>query len=246
MSQVGVTAVQRVLRIFESFAIQQTPLSLTKLSEITDTPKSTCHAMVNTLVMEGYLYTLRSPRTLYPTKRIWEISQRINATDPIAQRLLPLLEQLRDQTKETVILGKRQGDAALYLQIIESRNAIRYIANPGDFKPLHSSAIGTALLLALPEVELSTVLKRVVLKRATPNTITTVAALRRDLRDATQRGYAMTSGENVADVSAVAIPLSLGSESFALAVAGPTHRIHQAVPVILKALSRLRDEIAPA
>ena len=44
----------------------------------------------------------------------------------------------------------------------------------------------------------------------------------------------------------VAIPLSLGSESFALAVAGPTHRIHQAVPVILKALSRLRDEIAPA
>ena len=34
--------------------------------------------------MKGYLYTLRSPRTMYPTKRIWEISQRINATDPIA------------------------------------------------------------------------------------------------------------------------------------------------------------------
>ena len=196
--------------------------------------------------MEGYLYTLRSPRTMYPTKRIWEISQRINATDPIAQRLLPLLEQVRDQTKETVILGKRQGDVALYLQIVESRNAIRYIANPGDFKPLHSSAIGKALLSALPEAELRTVLKWVVLKRATPNTITTVAALRRDLEDAAQRGYAMTSGENVADVSAVAIPLNLGIESFALAVAGPTHRIHQAVPVILKALSSVREEMAPA
>ena len=31
----------------------------------------------------------------------------------------------------------------------------------------------------------------------------------------------MTSGENVADVSAVAIPLNLGIESFALVVAVP-------------------------
>ena len=53
MSQVAVTAVQRVLRIFESFSIQQTPLSLTELAHATDTPKSTCHAIVNTLVMEG-------------------------------------------------------------------------------------------------------------------------------------------------------------------------------------------------
>lgn len=244
MSQVAVTAVQRVLRIFESFASQQTPLSLTALAEATNTPKSTCHAIVNTLVMEGYLYTLRSPRTMYPTKRIWEVSQRINATDPIAQRLLPLLEQVRDQTKETVILGKRQGDVVLYLQIVESRNAIRYIANPGDFKPLHSSAIGKALLSALPENELRAVLKRLVLKRATPNTITTVAALKRDLDDTRTRGYAMTSGENVADVSALAMPLNLGTESFALAVAGPTHRVHQSTPVILKALSRVRDEMA--
>lgn len=245
MSQVAVTAVQRVLRIFESFSTQQTPLSLTELAAATDTPKSTCHAIVNTLVMEGYLYTLRSPRTMYPTKRIWEVGQRINATDPIAQRLLPLLEQVRDQTKETVILGKRQGDVVLYLQIVESRNAIRYIANPGDFKPLHSSAIGKALLSALPESELKTVLKKLVLKRATPNTITSATGLRRDLDDARERGYAMTSGENVADVSAVAIPLNLGVENFALAVAGPTHRIHQAVPVILKALSRVREEMAP-
>lgn len=244
MSRVAVTAVQRVLRIFESFATQQTPLSLTALAEATNTPKSTCHAIINTLVMEGYLYTLRSPRTMYPTKRIWEVSQRINATDPIAQRLLPLLEQVRDQTKETVILGKRQGDIVLYLQIVESRNAIRYIANPGDFKPLHSSAIGKALLSALSESELRAVLKRLVLKRATPHTITTVAALKRDLDDARARGYSMTSGENVADVSAVAVPLNLGIESFALAVAGPTHRIHQSTPVILKALSRVREEMA--
>ena len=158
--------------------------------------------------------------------------------------MLPLLEQVRDQTKETVILGKRQGDMALYLQIVESRNAIRYIANPGDFKPLHSSAIGKALLSALSESELRAVLKRLVLKRATPHTITTVAALKRDLDDARARGYSMTSGENVADVSAVAVPLNLGIESFALAVAGPTHRIHQSTPVILKALSRVREEMA--
>ena len=45
----AVTAVERVLDIFEAFHKVQKPLSLTDLAELTGIPKSSCHAIVGTL-----------------------------------------------------------------------------------------------------------------------------------------------------------------------------------------------------
>src|SRR5690606_8832920 len=64
-----VTAVDRVLDILEAFNRIQKPLSLTDLAEATGIPKSSCHAIVGTLIARGYLYTLSRPRALYPTRR---------------------------------------------------------------------------------------------------------------------------------------------------------------------------------
>lgn len=99
-----------------------------------------------TLLARGYLYTLSRPRALYPTRRMWYVVSDILDSDPFVERALPHLQRLRDATRETVILGKRQGDGVVYLQVIEGLQPIRYSARAGDFKPLHSSAIGTALL----------------------------------------------------------------------------------------------------
>lgn len=49
MSGVAVTAVERVLDIFEAFQRSQKPLSLTDLADIAGIPKSSCHAIVATL-----------------------------------------------------------------------------------------------------------------------------------------------------------------------------------------------------
>ena len=144
----AVTAVERVLDIFEAFHKVQKPLSLTGLAEITGIPKSSCHAIVGTLTARGYLYSLTRPRALYPTRRFLDIARTIHENDPFVERVMPLLERLGEASRETVILGKRQGDAVIYLQVVESPHPIRYSAKPGEFKPLHSSSIGKALLAA--------------------------------------------------------------------------------------------------
>ena len=53
MAQTAVTAVERVLDILETFQTAERPLSLTELSEMAGIPKSSCHAIVGTLV-EGW------------------------------------------------------------------------------------------------------------------------------------------------------------------------------------------------
>ena len=50
MTKVAVTAVERVLDIIEAFRSARRPLSLTELAELIGTPKSSCHAIVGTLV----------------------------------------------------------------------------------------------------------------------------------------------------------------------------------------------------
>ena len=229
MSGVAVTAVERVLDILEAFQTSRKPLSLTDLAEVAGIPKSSCHAIVATLIARGYLYSLTRPRALYPTRRMYDIARDIHEKDPFVERMMPLLERLRDSSRETVILGKQQGDAVIYLQVVESPHSIRYSAKPGEFKPLHSSAIGKALMGSLKEPELRTALKSLDLKAATPATLTDREALVGDILESRRRGYFLTRGENVPDVWAVSAFLTVNAQTLAVAIAGPRHRMETSV-----------------
>jgi DNA-binding IclR family transcriptional regulator len=226
---VAVTAVERVLDIFEAFRKVQKPLSLTDLADITAIPKSSCHAIVGTLTARGYLYSLTRPRSLYPTRRFFDIAREIHDHDPFVERAMPLLERLRDSSRETVILGKRQGDAVIYLQVIEGPHSIRYSAKPGEFKPLHSSSIGKALLGSLKEPQLRAELELLPKPRITDSTLTDTDALVADILESRRRGHFVTRGENVPDVWAVSAFLNVGPETLGVAIAGPRHRMENNV-----------------
>jgi len=236
MSNIAVTAVERVLDIFEAFDREQRPLSLTALAELAGIPKSSCHAIVGTLTARGYLYSLSRPRALYPTRRFFDLTRTIQAKDPFVERMLPMLERLRDASRETIILGKRQGNAVIYLQVVEGPHAIRYSAQPGEFKPLHSSAIGKAVIGSLKEAELRALVAEQPLPRITGSTLTDQEALMADILDSRRRGYFLTRGENVSDVWAVSAFLSLNAETLAVAIAGPRHRMEQNIPECAKLL----------
>jgi IclR family acetate operon transcriptional repressor len=225
MSGANVTAIDRVIDIFEAFRLSQRPLSLTELSEAVGMPKSSCHAIVGTLVARGYLYTLTRPRALYPTKRLFDLASDILDKDPFIERTAPLLERLRDTTRETVILGKRQGDTVVYLHVIEGLHSIRYAAKPGDIKPMHSSSIGKAMLGSLKESDLREWVEQHALPIVTPATITDAQRLLADVLHSRRAGYFQTRGENVGDVWAVAAFLRIGQETLGVAVAGPRNRM---------------------
>ena len=158
----------------------------------------------------------------------------------------PFLEQLRTETQETVILGKRQKDQILYLEVLESPQTIRYSSRAGEFKPLHSTCIGKAMLGSLKATELTAWLKKQSLPKVTSSTITAQSRLVEDLEASEQRGYYMTQGENVADVTAIAVPVRVNNELLGLAVAGPSHRmdphLDRHVQRLVDAQRRLRKE----
>ncbi len=221
----GVKTAVRTVNLFEAFARRKGPMTLTQLSEALSAPISSCHGLVRTLSAKGYLYTSEQSREIYPTKRLLEVASVIAAHDPILESMLPILEKLRDETEETILLGRRQGEAIIYLDVIEGPQTVRYSAGVGEMKPLHSSAIGKAFLGRFDSGERAAVISRLPLNAPTPNTITDREALEADLSEGISKGYFVTRGENVADVMGLATTAEVYGDVFGVAIAGPLTRL---------------------
>lgn len=238
-----VKSAERVLDLLEAFGNIKQPMSLSVLAKRIDVPVSSCHGLVRTLQRRGYLYSVGTSRLVYPTKRLFRIAETINNNDPILEWLLPEMEALRELTGETVIVGKGQDLAVIYLEVVEGTSTIRYTAAPGEQKPLYSSAIGKALLSALDAETLAQTLALLQLDAITANTITDQRQLEQDIRDTRQRGFSIAQGENVADVMAVAIPLVTASDTLGIAIAGPLQRMEERLDHCSDALLALRERL---
>jgi DNA-binding IclR family transcriptional regulator len=233
-----VKSAERTLRIFETFAEACEPLLLSELARRIAVPVSACHGLVRTLMACGYLYELGVRRGYYPTLRWLEKARAIAAHDPVAERVAPFLEALAEETGESVLLGRLHGERVIYLVVIESRHPIRYSAQAGELKPLHSSSAGKALLGSMPAAQRAALLARLRLTRVTPSTITSREALERDLAAGAARGWYATRGENVADVHAIAAPVRLGGQVHAVVIAGPAPRLSAALAAQAKRLQK--------
>ncbi|MDQ4060884.1 MAG: IclR family transcriptional regulator [Pseudomonadota bacterium] len=238
-----VKTARRTLDLIETFATVGKPLGVSELARALGAPVSSCFGLVRTLEARGFLYAVSPRRGFYPTKRLLQQAQAIAARDPIADHVGPVLAVLRDETGETVLFGKLQQGQAIYLDIVESRQSIRYTARAGDLKPLHASAMGKALLASLSDAERDRLLDEIELVPVTPATITDRARLLAHLDEGRRRGWQMTRSENVGDVMALAVTVPLGSEPYGIAVAGPVHRMEPALERHAAALQAAREQL---
>lgn len=235
------TSPERLLAILELFERERRPLSLKEIGELCGIPPSTCHNLVRMLRKRAYLYHAGARRDLYPTRRLYDLGATILAHDPVLERLRPAMAGLREATRETVILGKRQKDRIIYLEVLEGPQVIRYSSRAGDTKPLHSTCVGKTILSTLARPEIEALLRAQPLDRVTPNTITSLDGLLEDLDRGREEGVFTSRGENVADVTAMAVPLHINDEVYGLAVAGPAHRVDADFGKMADALKSLRD-----
>jgi len=242
----SVKAAARALDVIEAFARAGAPLSLSELATEIGAPLSSCHGIARTLQARGYLYALEKKRRLYPTRRLYDLAIGVARHDPLLERLRPALTALRDATGETVVLARREGDAAVYLDVLESPQTIRYATRPGERKPIHSSSLGKALLSLDDRAAFEDFLRRSPLHPITPHTIVDGEALWRQLQESRKLGYITSRAENVADVTAIAMLMNIDGEILALASAGPIARYEAKFADNLEALRATIDGLRRA
>ncbi len=237
----SVKMVERTMDLFEAFSAAKKPMSLTNIAKAMGVPVSSCHGLVHTLRQRGYLYSVSFRQGTYPTRRLLDIAESIVKFDPLLERLQPVLDGLNDNCGETVILGKRQKEGVVYLEVVEGIHTVRYVAQAGDQKPFHSSAIGKAALSRMNANEFRHFIESDTLARITPNTISEPACLAEEIDLGRKQGFFVTRGENVVDVMAISVPFVCNNEVYAIAIAGPINRMESQLPFLIELLRDVHD-----
>lgn len=221
----NVKQVANVLDLIEFFAAQRRPATLADVARHFDWPRSSTFNLLGTLAGRGYLYEPRARGGYYPSPKWLSLLQQIEAAEPIPEQMGALLRALAERTGETAVLAATSGSQAVFVDAVESRHAIRYIATPGKLVPLHVTATGRALLSLLTPADRAGVLRRARFEAYTPTTLMSVAAVEDEIRRSVLRGWFESNAEFTADLGGVSLPLVLPHRHFAVLVAGPMFRV---------------------
>jgi len=150
----------------------------------------------------------------------------------------PLLEELGNETHETVNLSTPMRDGVNHLAQVDSDYLVGTTSWVGRAVPLHCSSTGK-IFLAFGSAELP----KGALDRLTKHTITDRQDLSKDLELVRRRGFAIAVDELELGLSAVAAPVRdrSGSVVAALSVSGPSMRLETGR---LQSCGRLLCEVA--
>ena len=127
-------------------AVAEGPIALADLARNLGLNRSTTHRLASALVDRRYLtFIPRLGYSLGPKL----IQLGFNAQDDIdvVRLARPHIEALANATEDTVHLGVREGDRALYLDKIPGQRRVDISSRIGERQPLTSTGLGKALLL---------------------------------------------------------------------------------------------------
>ncbi len=233
-----VKPVYKALQVLLALAEANRPLTLTEVCHTLRLPKTTVFRYLQTLRASGFVMLDDDGNQYRLGVRLWELGQLAGSNIPVREIAMPYLYELRDQFNETINLGILDGKDVVYLEMAESRLSLRTQARLGGRDPIYSTGLGKAILAFLPEEQWPYHLPARLTAR-TGNTLTTLAALRRDLADSRGRGYAIDRGENEDGAYCLAAPIfnQRNRAMAAISLSAPANRLQeQQKPVIAVAL----------
>lgn len=214
-------------------------VNLTDLAQQVGLPPSTAHRLLTTLEQEHFV-------RFDQNNRVWSIGVGAFCAGYAYTKTRNLLGQARTHMKllmeksgETVNLAEDDKGEAVYLAQVECRQMMRAFARPGSRVPLHCSAVGKAILSAMPQKSVSKILHRHGMEKLTVKTLTEPKVLAEDLETTRRVGYAVDDEEHAVGLRCIAAPIfnETGDCIAAVSVSGPTVRIDEARMIVLGAMT---------
>jgi len=204
-----VDALRRALEVLTSVVEKGYDASLSEIVRDVDLPKSTVFRYLRSLADAGYIERDEVHDRYRVGPQFSSLARRSEFFNRLRGAARPEMEELFGRFRQTTNLGVLDGDRVVYLDILERRRAPEMKARIGSRDALHSTALGKALLAHLPESKRSALLDMPLPVR-TFRTITSRAALERELNLAAKRGYALDEEENEDGTMCVGVPILSG------------------------------------
>ncbi|MFC6090104.1 IclR family transcriptional regulator [Saccharothrix lopnurensis] len=224
----GMQSVDRVAAVLLSFTGADVELGVTDIAERLALPKSAVHRVLEALANWGLVAKVNERGKYRLGPRATELSLAALGSVDVRALALPVMEELRDLTGETVTLSFVLGSHRVYVAQVESRQDVRMTVEVGRRAPLYAGASGRAILMTFSPADLDRYLTQTELTPLTERTVHDDRQLREILDVDRARGYTQSLGERDPYAAAVAAPITARDDARAFAcfsVCGPTARL---------------------
>ena len=203
-------SLERGLAILAFFTPEQPDRRLADIADGLRLSRSTTHRYATTLVALGYLEQVDSRKYRLGLKVI-DLGMSVLGSSGLREHAHPYLEELRQRTSYTTNLAVLDGPEILYVDrargFRRGQSKIDLGLNPASRLPAHCTAMGKVLLANLPEPEQDELIAEMRLTKRGPNTITSKTALRDELDEVLEAGFAVNDEELAPELYAIAAPV---------------------------------------
>lgn len=218
----------RGLAVLEAVAASPAPVGPTEVAAATGLDKATASRLLGTLWDAGYLHRDELTRRYRVSSRVLRLVRGLGRELELRGIARPHLTSMSRRWGETSHLGIRDGSQVVYLDKVEPEDQpVRMVSTVGQSMPLHSTALGKAILAWGPDAELRAWLATAELTAVTDRTIVDAARLEEDLTLSRSRGYTVDDRENLGNVTCVGAPILGSGERVlgALSISVPSFRV---------------------
>lgn len=209
----------RVFAVLEYFADVMRPASAVEIRTHLGLPASSTSALLGSLVDLGYLHYDPRRRVYHPTIRVGFLGDWVEAGGSMRR----LLEDLKRETHQLVVLGARCQLNAQYIQVVRASHSRP--VRCGTLAPLTRTAVGLVLMSKLADADIGRLVTRINAAE-TPGQRVPRSQLIDKIHAVREDGFAFCYGQVTPGVGAVGMPLPSSHDQppIVLAVSGSGER----------------------
>ncbi|WP_255666474.1 IclR family transcriptional regulator [Haladaptatus sp. DYF46] len=201
------------------------PSGITELADETGMGKSSVHNHLMTLRKFGYVKKNNKDYEL--GLKFLDLGGYIRKNMPLYQMASPEVKSLARETGELTNLMVEEQGIGVYLMRAMGENAIELDTHAGFRTPLHTTALGKAILAYLPECRTKQIIEENGRGSEVNSAIDSKRALFDELDVVRQQGYAIDDQERLQGVRCLAAPICLSDDEVlgAISISTPASRM---------------------
>jgi DNA-binding IclR family transcriptional regulator len=220
-----IQSVDRAARILKVLASGPRRLGVSEIADRLELTRPTVHGLLQTLQAHGFVEQDRDSEKYQLGAGLLQLGNSYLDLNELRSRSLVHAERLAARADAAVRVGVMHGATVVIVHHVFRPDSTLQILEVGAELPLHASALGKAMLAYAPEYAVEDLLAEP-LPRLTSRTLAP-AALREELRDVHERGFAREKDEAILGESSIASPIfdHSGHAVGAIGIVGDTDRV---------------------
>ncbi len=188
---------QRTMEILKFVAESPHPVALHDIVENMEIPKSSAFSILQTLLQMNYICPNRQNEKQYSIGvETFTLGMKYASDMSISRETDALLEPLAQKFGKTGFVAILEGLDIVYIQKYKSSGAMLASCEVGTRKAAYTTALGKCMMAYLPSNELENLLKKITFEKVTEYTVDNEVALREQIQEIRQKGYALDIKEN--------------------------------------------------